>query len=112
MTDTPEEIETKINKYAFSGGRDTMKEHREKGGDLKVDVPYQYLNVFEFDDEKVRRIGEEFGSGRMGSAQIKKELIEVLKDFIGRQQGARKDITDEVVNEYMKIRPLEWKGKK
>jgi tryptophanyl-tRNA synthetase len=111
MTDTPEEIETKIKKFAFSGGKDTLKEHREKGGDLTVDVPYQYLNVFEFDDEKVSRIGEEFSSGRMGSGEIKKELILVLREFIKRHQEARKNITDDTVNEYMKIRPLEFKGK-
>jgi len=88
-----------------------MKEHKEKGGDLKVDVPYQYLNVFEFDDEKVKYIAEEFGSGRMGSAQIKNELIKVLMEFIGVHQKARKDVTDEVVYEYMKIRPLEFRFK-
>ena len=31
VTDTPKQIKTKINKHAFSGGRDTEAEHREKG---------------------------------------------------------------------------------
>ncbi|KAL0227472.1 hypothetical protein RCL1_003616 [Eukaryota sp. TZLM3-RCL] len=31
MTDTPKEIKTKINRYAFSGGGVTIEEHREKG---------------------------------------------------------------------------------
>lgn len=33
----------KINKYAFSGGQETVEEHREKGGNPDVDVSYQYL---------------------------------------------------------------------
>ena len=31
-TDDPATVKKKINKYAFSGGRDTVEEHREKGG--------------------------------------------------------------------------------
>ena len=31
VTDTPKQIKTKINRHAFSGGRDTEAEHREKG---------------------------------------------------------------------------------
>jgi len=86
-----------------------MKEHREKGGNLEVDIPYQYLSVFEFDDEKVKWIGEEFKCGRMSSAGIKNEIIKVLVEFVGIHQEYRKDITDEVVYDYMKIRPLEFK---
>jgi len=36
LTDTPEEIKHKIHAYAFSGGRATLKEHRELGADLEV----------------------------------------------------------------------------
>lgn len=36
MTDTAEEIKTKVFEYAFSGGRVTAKEHKEKGADLTV----------------------------------------------------------------------------
>jgi tryptophanyl-tRNA synthetase len=111
MTDTPEQVAQKVKFHAFSGGKDTLKEHREKGGDLSIDVPYQYLQVFEFDDDKVKRIGEEFSSGRMTSSEIKKELVDVLVVFIKQHQEARKHITDEVVHEYMKIRPLEFKYK-
>ena len=38
LTDTPKQIKTKINKYAFSGGKDTIEEHREKGGDTEVNT--------------------------------------------------------------------------
>ena len=36
LTDTPKEIKNKINKHAFSGGKETLEEHRELGADLEV----------------------------------------------------------------------------
>lgn len=58
MTDTAKQIKTKINKYAFSGGRDTIEEHRKHGGNTEVDVSYQYLTFFEHDDAKLKEIAE------------------------------------------------------
>ena len=43
-------------KYAFSGGRDTIEEHRKLGGNTQVDVSYQYLSFFLEDDEKLATI--------------------------------------------------------
>ena len=31
VTDSPAQIKKKVNKYAFSGGGETVEEHREKG---------------------------------------------------------------------------------
>ena len=56
LTDTPKQIKTKINKHAFSGGRDTEQEHREKGGDCDVDISFQYLTFFLEDDERLEQI--------------------------------------------------------
>ena len=42
-----------MNKYAFSGGKDTMEEHRAVGGDTEVDISYQYLTFF-LEDDQVR----------------------------------------------------------
>ena len=47
-----------MNKHAFSGGCDTIEEHREKGGDITVDISYQYLTFFMEDDEKLQQIKE------------------------------------------------------
>lgn len=51
LSDSAKQIKTKVNKYAFSGGRETLEEHREKGGNADVDVAYQYLTFFMEDDE-------------------------------------------------------------
>ena len=47
-----------VNKYAFSGGRDTVEDHRKYGGDITVDIAYQYLTFFLEDDEKLAQIKE------------------------------------------------------
>ena len=51
LSDTAKQIKTKINKYAFSGGQETLEEHRELGGNPDVDVAYQYLQFMMDDDE-------------------------------------------------------------
>ena len=45
-----------INKYAFSGGQDTVDEHKKKGGDCDVDVSFQYLRFFMEDDDRLETI--------------------------------------------------------
>ena len=56
LTDTLDQIKQKINKYAFSGGRDTKEEHQKYGGNTEVDVSYQYLTFFLEDDAKLAEI--------------------------------------------------------
>ncbi|KAJ1876711.1 tryptophan--tRNA ligase, partial [Kickxella alabastrina] len=43
MSDTQAQIKNKINKHAFSGGQTSLEEHRRLGGNVEVDVPFQYL---------------------------------------------------------------------
>ena len=49
---------SQINKYAFSGGKDTIAEHRQFGGNPDIDISYQYLSFFLEDDEELARIYE------------------------------------------------------
>ena len=56
MTDSAAEIKTKINKYAFSGGRNTKEEQQRLGADLSIDVSIKYLEVFLDDDEQLNDI--------------------------------------------------------
>jgi tryptophanyl-tRNA synthetase len=106
MTDTPNQIKNKINRHAFSGGKTTTEEHRMYGGDCNIDVPYQYLSVFEEDDEKLERIRQDFTSGKLLSGEIKSILADVLTPFIEHHQKERAKITDDYVKEFMTPRPL------
>jgi len=54
----PSFCSSQVNKYAFSGGRDTVEEHRRLGGNTEVDVSYQYLTFFMEDGEKLKQVKE------------------------------------------------------
>ena len=93
-------------RFALSGGRQTEQEHREKGADLTVDVPYKWLEFFLDDAEEFKRIGTEYGAGRMLTGEVKNILIDVLQRLVGRHQRARAKGTDDVVHAFMAQRPM------
>ncbi len=95
--DTPTEIRDKINKYAFSGGGDTLAEHRTKGGNTSVDVCFQWLRHFLEDDVELETIRVEYEAGRMLTSQLKKRCIEVITNMIVKHQSERAKVTDEMV---------------
>lgn len=107
VTDTPKQIAKKVNKYAFSGGGETLEEHKEKGGNCAVDVPYQWLFFFLDDDEELERIRVEYSSGRMLTGEIKKILIDTLVPIVQRHQCARAAVTDDMVEAFMSVRKLD-----
>lgn len=108
VTDTAAQIKNKINKYAFSGGGATVEEHREKGGNCDVDISIQYLNFFMEDDERLEQIRREYTSGELLTGNLKKELITILQKMVAEIQTRRKEVTDEVVDEFMRPRKLKY----
>ena len=88
--DSPKEVEMKIKKYAFSGGRDTLKEHREKGGIPEKDVSFQYLRMFfEPNDKKLEEIYNKYKSGELLTSELKEILIEKINAFLKEHQKKR-----------------------
>lgn len=109
LTDTPEQIESKIKTHAFSGGGKTKKEQEEHGANLDVDVSYQWLRFFLEDDDLLKVIGDEYGSGKgeYGSTKaVKAKLVEILQDLVAKHKARRDKVTEEEVDEWMAIRPL------
>lgn len=89
--DTPSEVKNKINKYAFSGGQETVEEHRKKGGNPDIDVSYQYLRfLFENDDKKLKEIHDKYKKGEMLTGELKKYTIEKINEFLAAHQERRK----------------------
>ncbi len=83
LTDDEKTVKNKINKYAFSGGRASVEEHRKLGGDPAIDVPYQWLSIlFEPDDDALKKIHEDYRSGKLLSGELKLMLIERLNLFL------------------------------
>lgn len=110
MSDTPNRIKNKINKYAFSGGQDTAELQRQLGGNTKVDVPFQYLTFFLEDDDELERIRVAYEKGEMLTGEIKQRCIAELQKYVQGFQERRAKVTDEIRQEFMRPRPLEWKG--
>ncbi|KUI62918.1 Tryptophan--tRNA ligase, cytoplasmic [Cytospora mali] len=110
MKDTPNQIKSKINKHAFSGGRETIEEHREKGGNPDVDVSYQYLRYFMEDDDELQKVYDTYKKGELLTGELKALCIKYLQDYVREFQENRAKVTDEVLEEFMSVRPLECKG--
>jgi len=110
LTDTPEQIKTKVNKHAFSGGRVTVEEHRKLGADLSVDVAYQYLSFFLDDDIELAQIEEGYRTGKLLTGEVKARLVQVLTERVERHQRARASVSNEVVETFMSVRKIAVPG--
>ncbi len=108
LTDSAKQIKTKINKFAFSGGQETLELHRKLGGDPDKDVPYQYLTYFLDDDEKLKQIYDDYKSGKLLTGEIKKILIGVVTPIVQRHQKLRAGVTDEIVEAFCAIRKIQF----
>lgn len=128
LTDTAKQIKTKviyrqlwsrvyitdefflfqINKHAFSGGQQTLEEHRAKGGNTDIDVSYQLLKFFLPDDAELERIRVSYSKGELLSGEIKKIAIETLQPIVAKHQVDRKLVTDEVLDQFMALRALKF----
>lgn len=88
-TDSPEVVKKKINKYAFSGGQATVEEHRKKGGNPEIDVAYQYLTFFLEDDKKLKKIYNNYKSGKLLTGELKAICIDTINSFLKEHQKKR-----------------------
>ncbi|CAG8605964.1 6216_t:CDS:10, partial [Ambispora leptoticha] len=101
LTDTANQIKKKINKYAFSGGGDTLELHQLNGGNPDVDVAYQYLSMFLDDDDELDNLYKTYKSGELMTGELKAKCIEVLQKFVGDFQKRKSEITDDLVKQFM-----------
>lgn len=109
LDDTAKQIKNKINKYAFSGGQQTVEEHRAKGGNCDVDISFQFLRFFLEDDEKLAEIREKYTKGEILSGELKAMATQEVQKIVGEMAERRKSVTDETLNKFTEIRPLAYK---
>ncbi|TXG64691.1 hypothetical protein EZV62_011685 [Acer yangbiense] len=93
VTDSAKVIKKKINQYAFSGGQESVQEHRKLGANLEVDISVKYLSFFLEDDAELEHIKKEYGEGRMLTGEVKQRLTQVLTEVVERHQRARAAVT-------------------
>jgi tryptophanyl-tRNA synthetase len=89
MTDDAKTVRKKIMKYAFSGGKDTVEEHRKHGGNTEVDIAFQWLTYFEPDDEKLADVKKRYESGELLSGELKQILVDTIVPLIEEHQKRR-----------------------
>ncbi|MHA1984374.1 MAG: tryptophan--tRNA ligase [Candidatus Hodarchaeales archaeon] len=97
INDSAKDVKKKINKYAFSGGKDTVEEHRSEGGNPDIDVSFQYLSIlFEPDDKKLDEIREQYKTGHLLSGELKAILVEKINTFLKNHQEKREKARDQL----------------
>lgn len=101
VSDSEKDIETKIMKHCFSGGKDNIEEHRKLGADLSVDVSYEYLRYILEDDELLESIGTQYAKGQLLTGEVKQILIKELQTIVKTHQANREKVTDDMVRAYM-----------
>lgn len=101
VSDSPEEIDSKIMKHCFSGGKDNIEEHRKFGADLSVDVAYEYLRYMLEDDAMLESIGTRYAKGELLTGEVKKMLITELQNIVKNHKENRAKVTDEMVRMFM-----------
>jgi tryptophanyl-tRNA synthetase len=97
LDDDEKTVKEKINKHAFSGGRGSLKEHRLRGGNPDIDVAFNILMFgLERDDAKLKKIREDYSSGKMLTGELKQLTIEKLNGFLAthrkKKEQARKHL--------------------
>jgi tryptophanyl-tRNA synthetase len=113
LKNTPNDIKGKLNKSAFSGGRDPVSDHMRLGAVLEVDVPFYLLRLFEPNDDVVEVVAREYGPGelpegkqRMLSGVLKQKVAGVVAGVVQGLQKARAALTLDVIAQMTTIRPL------
>ncbi len=101
LSDDEKTVKNKIMKYAFSGGKATIEEHRKLGGNPDVDVAYQWLSIlFEEDDRKLKKIHDDYKSGKLLTGELKQILIDKINAFLGEHRK-KMEIAKPLLEKYM-----------
>ncbi len=86
---------------AYTGGRATIREQREKGGQPDRCVVYSWLyTLFVKDDEEIERIATECRSGQRLCGQCKQELTDYLIEFLKNHRHKKRQ-SQKLLSKYM-----------
>lgn len=96
LTDSVAEAKRKID-GAKTGGRTSVAEHREKGGDVGEDMVFELLafHLVE-DDAELARIRESYEAGDLLSGELKELAKTRVEEVLCAHQKRREEVADEV----------------
>lgn len=100
LSDDAKAVKHKISKYAFSGGKSSIEEHRKLGGNPDIDVPFQWLKIFfEHSDKKLQKLHGDYKSGALLSGEMKAILIDKINEFLAAH-SQRREAAKESMREF------------
>ncbi len=109
LMDDERAINKKVNK-AISGGKETVEEHREKGGDPQKDMSFQYLKYLFLDEKETVKLEEEYKKGKILSGEMKNLLKEHLLKYTQQTQKALENIDIETLDKaLLKNKEIDYK---
>ncbi len=89
LSDSPELVRKKIS-MALTGGKKTVEEQRKLGGVPEDSVVYElYYYHFVDDDRKVKKVYDDYKSGKLLDGEMKKEITEIVIKFLEQHQKKR-----------------------
>jgi tryptophanyl-tRNA synthetase len=68
----------------------------------------QYLGFFLEDDAQLKQIGDDYSSGKLLTGDVKAKLTAVLTTLVQQHQERRAAVTDEVLQQFLAVRPLDF----
>ncbi len=73
----------KIIKSGVTGGRKTVEEHRKLGAEIEKDMVFELMRQHLVEsDKELKKINDEYASGKMLSGELKELACEKLKKFL------------------------------
>jgi tryptophanyl-tRNA synthetase len=96
--DDDKAIRKKVNK-SLSGGKETVEEHRELGGNPEADMSFLYLKAFFLDDDTSKEVEKKYKEGKILSGEMKKMFEEELVKFISKFRADLEGVTEDDLKE-------------
>ena len=90
LKDSPVEVKHKINR-AYTGGRETLEEQKEKGGNPEICKIYEMFKFHHPSDEFLNQTYGACKSGKLLCGECKKNCIEFVNTFLKKHQTKVKD---------------------
>ncbi|KAG5478622.1 hypothetical protein LSCM1_06025 [Leishmania martiniquensis] len=106
LHDTDKQVRKKLRR-AFSGGCGTLKQMRDTGANLEVDVAYQYLRFFCPDDALFADVTQRYRNGTMNSGEVKDLAADcIIREVLHDWRERRATVTDDDVVKFCSIRNI------
>ncbi len=97
LNDSPEEVKRKVGK-AFTGGKESLAEQKEKGGDPAICVVAQYLKKYFLTDKEIGELTKGCTEGKNFCGNCKKLLTEKFQKEVAEFQENLKKVKDSDVD--------------